>query len=41
MKAYQKLKSDEKLREKTRKALQIALALLDDVTLEAEKKESA
>jgi len=41
VKAYQKLKSDEKLREKTRKALQIALALLDDVTLEAEKKESA
>jgi CheY-like chemotaxis protein len=44
VKAYQKLKGDEKLRDKTRKALQIALALLDDVTLEPEagtEKESA
>jgi DNA-binding response OmpR family regulator len=44
VKAYQKLKTDEKLREKTRKALQIALALLDDVTIEPEgdsDKESA
>ena len=30
VKAYQKIKSDEKLREKTRKALQIALQLLED-----------
>ncbi|HWE23760.1 MAG TPA: response regulator [Myxococcales bacterium] len=35
IKAYQKLKGDEKLKEKTRKALQIALALLDDVTIES------
>ena len=44
VKAYQKLKSDEKLRDKTRKALQIALALLDDVTIDSEAdsdKESA
>jgi chromosome segregation ATPase len=44
VKAYQKLKNDEKLREKTRKALQIALALLDDVTIDSEadsNKESA
>ncbi len=31
LKAYQKLKGDEKLREKTRKALQVALELLDEV----------
>jgi CheY-like chemotaxis protein len=30
VKAYQKIKNDEKLREKTRKALQIALQLLED-----------
>ncbi len=30
VKAYQKIKSDEKLREKTRKALQIALQLLEE-----------
>ncbi len=30
VKAFQKIKSDEKLREKTRKALQIALQLLDE-----------
>ncbi len=30
VKAYQKIKGDEKLREKTRKALQIALQLLDE-----------
>ena len=30
VKAYQKIKNDEKLREKTRKALQIALQLLDE-----------
>jgi DNA-binding response OmpR family regulator len=44
IKAYQKLKGDEKLKEKTRKALQIALALLDDVTLGVDsesEKESA
>jgi hypothetical protein len=33
IKAYQKMKGDEKLKEKTRKALQIALALLDDGTV--------
>ena len=42
LKAYQKIKNDEKLREKTRKALEIALQLLnengDDSELEAEKK---
>jgi CheY-like chemotaxis protein len=31
VKAYQRIKGDEKLREKTRKALQIALQLLDEV----------
>jgi len=40
VKAYQKIKSDEKLREKTRKALEIALQLLSedpsDVTTEVE-----
>ena len=36
IKAYQKIKSDEKLREKTRKALQIALALLEDGAVESE-----
>jgi DNA-binding response OmpR family regulator len=47
VKAYQKMKGDEKLREKTRKALQIALALLDEAApasgsgSEAEKKKSA
>jgi CheY-like chemotaxis protein len=44
VKAYQKLKGDEKLKEKTRKALQIALALLDDVTFADDsesEKESA
>jgi hypothetical protein len=30
VKAYQKIKSDEKIREKTRKALAIALQLLDE-----------
>jgi DNA-binding response OmpR family regulator len=34
VKAYQKLKSDERLREKTRKALQIALQLLDENAVE-------
>ena len=44
IKAYQKMKGDEKLREKTRKALQIALALLDNVSLDVDaesEKESA
>ena len=36
IKAYQKIKSDEKLREKTRKALQIALALLEDGAVDSE-----
>ena len=36
VKAYQKIKSDEKLREKTRKALQIALQLLEENTAEAD-----
>jgi CheY-like chemotaxis protein len=35
VKAYQKIKNDEKLREKTRKALEIALALLQDNTVES------
>jgi CheY-like chemotaxis protein len=40
VKAYQKIKSDEKLREKTRKALEIALALLQDNAVEpAEDRE--
>jgi outer membrane murein-binding lipoprotein Lpp len=30
VKAYQKIKSDERLREKTRKALQVALQLLEE-----------
>jgi DNA-binding response OmpR family regulator len=38
VKAYQKMKGDEKLREKTRKALQIALALLDDVTIQSDSE---
>jgi CheY-like chemotaxis protein len=42
VKAYQKIKNDEKLREKTRKALQIALQLLEDdaedADVTAEKK---
>ena len=38
IKAYQKMKGDEKLREKTRKALQIALALLDDVTFSVDSE---
>lgn len=44
IKAYQKMKGDEKLRDKTRKALQIALALLDDVSVDVDaesEKESA
>ena len=40
VKAYQKIKNDEKLREKTRKALEIALALLQDNGVEpAEERE--
>jgi CheY-like chemotaxis protein len=40
VKAYQKIKNDEKLREKTRKALEIALALLQDNAVEpAEDRE--
>jgi DNA repair exonuclease SbcCD ATPase subunit len=40
VKAYQKIKNDEKLREKTRKALEIALALLQDNAVEpAEERE--
>ncbi|MFL5360421.1 MAG: hypothetical protein ACJ78U_05590, partial [Myxococcales bacterium] len=40
VKAYQKIKNDEKLREKTRKALEIALALLQDNSVEpAEERE--
>jgi CheY-like chemotaxis protein len=35
VKAYQKIKNDEKLREKTRKALEIALALLQDNAVES------
>jgi len=31
LQAYQRIKGDEKLREKTKKALQIALQLLDEV----------
>ena len=44
VRAYQKMKGDEKLRERLRKALQIALALLEDGAVdtgsasEAEKK---
>jgi CheY-like chemotaxis protein len=45
VKAYQKIKNDEKLREKTRKALQIALQLLEDdaedADLAAAEKKSA
>jgi CheY-like chemotaxis protein len=44
VKAYQKIKRDEKLREKTRKALQIALQLLEengDADEAAEQKQSA
>ncbi|HEY6105266.1 MAG TPA: response regulator [Anaeromyxobacteraceae bacterium] len=41
VKAYQKIKSDEKLREKTRKALTIALQLLDErAPAESGEKES-
>ena len=41
VKAYQKIKSDEKLREKTRKALTIALQLLDErAPVESGEKES-
>ena len=41
VKAYQKIKNDEKLREKTRKALEIALALLQDNAVEpADERES-
>jgi CheY-like chemotaxis protein len=36
VKAYQKIKTDERLREKTRKALQIALQLLEDDAEDAE-----
>jgi chromosome segregation ATPase len=36
VKAYQKIKNDEKLREKTRKALEIALQLLQENASEAE-----
>jgi DNA repair exonuclease SbcCD ATPase subunit len=44
VKAYQKIKKDEKLRERTRKALQIALQLLEengDSDEDAEQKQSA
>jgi DNA-binding response OmpR family regulator len=47
VRAYQKMKGDDKLRERMRKALQIALALLEDGAVdtgsgpEAEKKKSA
>ena len=38
IKAYQKLKGDEKLKDRTRKALQIALALLDDGTVDVDSE---
>ena len=47
VRAYQKMKGDDKLRERMRKALQIALALLEEGAVdsgsgsEAEKKKSA
>jgi CheY-like chemotaxis protein len=41
VKAYQKIKNDEKLREKTRKALEIALQLLQENASEAEEATEA
>ena len=41
VKAYQKIKSDEKIREKTRKALAIALQLLDERIAGAPAKDPA
>jgi flagella basal body P-ring formation protein FlgA len=41
VKAYQKIKNDEKLREKTRKALEIALQLLQENADAEEADESA
>ena len=41
VKAYQKIKSDEKLREKTRKALEIALQLLQENATDAEDADAA
>jgi DNA repair exonuclease SbcCD ATPase subunit len=41
VKAYQKIKSDEKLRDKTRKALEIALQLLQENASEAEEATEA
>jgi hypothetical protein len=39
--AYQRIKGDEKLREKTKKALQIALQLLDEVSVGPEEEVAA
>ena len=41
VKAYQKIKSDEKLREKTRKALEIALQLLQENATDADDSDAA
>lgn len=41
VKAYQKIKSDEKLREKTRKALEIALQLLQENAADADDSDGA
>ena len=41
VKAYQKIKSDEKLREKTRKALEIALQLLQEDAADADDPDGA
>ncbi|HXN56251.1 MAG TPA: response regulator [Myxococcales bacterium] len=41
VKAYQKMKGDERLREKTRKALQVALQLLEEGTGASESRETA
>jgi DNA-binding response OmpR family regulator len=40
VKAYQKMKGDERLREKTRKALQVALQLLEEGTGASESRET-
>src|SRR5262249_51398632 len=38
LRAYQRIKGDERLKEKTRKALSIALQLLEDTTSEEEER---
>jgi chromosome segregation ATPase len=40
VKAYQKMKGDERLREKTRKALQVALQLLEEGTGTSESRDT-